>query len=1850
MISTYSSNLHLVQNSLPPIPVPEVTKNSNLEIVFLLGSLDETCSDSIRIGQEALYQAFLQMKKISEIEQNPQDPEEYFAKQLLRAHREACIEEQIVYLVKLGDIHLQKKDWFKTAKILNCSIAIFQKNLPESTIEEYLFYRLEKLEILFLENLENESGYKVSLENCQTSKETRGWLKGIREASLKDFKNSVCKEEDLVEDLHLIESVAHRLTGYYKKILCLLIENCVKQLGNPPLQDSWACIGMGSLAQNEVCLYSEIKFAFLITQRSDKMLRYFRTLAQFLELKIINLGETVFPVFPCDKSPISAGFSVHSGGFTPLGIPKMFELIDTPEGLVQYQSDHWIDQNIALLLALSSVCHIAGSQELTTQYQQAKDKRLNAKSTSHTSSTSKKKFSLDFLKSSTLTSRTFKRKFALDFLKGEIKAFKPDLSEMKEKKHAIDIKRELLRPMQIIFELLALFCDIPTGQSLLIIEALFKKNRISLEGKKNLLQAFRKLIHLQFEAQDFYKGNEHFLYYLELGNEQDLQSFYINEKRIDMLQEIYRTWLPFYSSIQRFLQTDKVEILKDQHFYDDTLIVQGKKYEMNGECDKAREAFQQAVALNPHDIQSQFAFGDLEEKMGNLEKALQRYLKALELTKYKYKGIKHPEVAKCYQAISSIYLKMKNIEKTLEYEKYTLDILLDTYGENHPEVATSFMTIGNLCSRSANYKESVHNYQNALNIHSKSSRENDLVVVMKKLLTTLKQIPFSERNNAYALCLQITEQHRIFTEILDFAIQNGQDDFLRCFLDIPPKQYKDALTVKDMEGFYYKQLIEAKKEELVEEQILCLQMISEQYINKGQLLVGAKILNCALALLYKLPKYPSENRFTIFGEYILERLEQVEIMFLKNKDIQLKHTQSLAHYRNRLKEIRNTCTEQAKTFPVQEVLANLTGQFKALLKTLIIDSQMILGKPPVSWACVGMGSMSRDEMCPYSDIEFAFIVADETEESMAYFRTLSQILELRIINLGETKFPVFGERYPSPTPDGFCMDTGGNTPLGVTGVYELIGKPSSLAQFQSIQWMDRSIILPNAMSHVCFVAGEESLVSDYYCEMKKVQEEIEHKKKSKEKNHKVLSIKLLAGHIEEFSPNLSKEKEQIGAFGIKKELYRPFQEIIASLALFYQLKAKTTFSRIDELASVGIFSTEGAENVKKAINCVLFFRMNAHLFYKNEEEFLCHSEQDKPLDPSLLYFSKQSLQLLEGIYRILIPFHRSAEQFLTSKDHQAFKCSNFYDDRLSEQGKTLCKKLQYSKAHDVRQQAVALNPNDIDALIYLGSIENDIGLNKDALPRNLKALELAIRKHGENHSIVATIHNNIGITYIKLGNYDKALEYLQMGLKMNLQLFGDKHQNVAMNYNNIALVYDELGEDNKALEFKQKSLEIRIETLGENHQDTALIYNNLGVTYDTLGNYNKALECYQNSLKIYLELFGQYHPMSATCINNIGRTYSMLGDFEKGMEHYQKALKTLEILLGENHPTVGLSYNNIATSYYNKGNYKNALAYYEKSLQIRLKVLGEKHHEVGASYCNIGVAYYCLGNYEQALEYNFKGVEIRKQHLGENHPDVATSYGYIGTAYNSLKEYEKSLNYHQMALEIQLKVYHENHRTIATSYNNIAVSYKYLKNYEKSLEFFEKALNIYLQILDENHPNIALSYNNIGVIYDDLKQYEKALENLQKALDIRLKSLNENHPHVAINYYSFGLVFDHMGQYEKSLDYHLKCLQIHLQTLGENHPSFALSYNDIAKVYGQMGNDSEAIKNCIKSLEITCKRQDKTDLAERLELFVNIAKKIPDFKLENFEHIQTLCIEKLGEDHELIKTLLFFQRGSFDAI
>jgi tetratricopeptide (TPR) repeat protein len=89
--------------------------------------------------------------------------------------------------------------------------------------------------------------------------------------------------------------------------------------------------------------------------------------------------------------------------------------------------------------------------------------------------------------------------------------------------------------------------------------------------------------------------------------------------------------------------------------------------------------------------------------------------------------------------------------------------------------------------------------------------------------------------------------------------------------------------------------------------------------------------------------------------------------------------------------------------------------------------------------------------------------------------------------------------------------------------------------------------------------------------------------------------------------------------------------------------------------------------------------------------------------------------------------------------------------------------------------------------------------------------------------------------------YDKAIDYYEKALEINLIVFGSQHPKVATGYNNLGGAWDSKGEYDKAIDYYEKALQIYLNAFGSQHPNVASEYSNLGGAWDSKGNTTKPL-------------------------------------------------------------------------------------------------------------------------------------------------------------------------------------------------------------------------------------------------------------------------------------------------------------------------------------------------------------------------------------------------------------------------
>jgi len=287
------------------------------------------------------------------------------------------------------------------------------------------------------------------------------------------------------------------------------------------------------------------------------------------------------------------------------------------------------------------------------------------------------------------------------------------------------------------------------------------------------------------------------------------------------------------------------------------------------------------------------------------------------------------------------------------------------------------------------------------------------------------------------------------------------------------------------------------------------------------------------------------------------------------------------------------------------------------------------------------------------------------------------------------------------------------------------------------------------------------------------------------------------------------------------------------------------------------------------------------------------------------------------------------------------------------------------------------------------------------------------------------------------------------------------------------------GDFDKALEYDQNALLINLKVFGQVHPECAKNYKSIGVTYKNKGDFDKALEYYQKALKIGLQIYGEKGGFVGSYYQSVGIAYYFKKDYDRALQYYNHALRIYQLTYGDQHPFISLIHNNIAYLYADINNVKKALEYHNKALKLRLEKYGVNHYYVASSYNNIGLLHFKEKEYGKALDYYEKALKIRKDKFGDHHQYLALSLNNIGRVYFEQNYNDEAIKYYQKALIANIPNFKD---TILTNQPETlkALSKSYLL---ESLAY--KAEAFYAKFKGSNsRKDIAVAIKNYDLIFE----------------------------------------------------------------------------------------------------------------------------------------------------------------------
>ena len=368
-----------------------------------------------------------------------------------------------------------------------------------------------------------------------------------------------------------------------------------------------------------------------------------------------------------------------------------------------------------------------------------------------------------------------------------------------------------------------------------------------------------------------------------------------------------------------------------------------------------------------------------------------------------------------------------------------------------------------------------------------------------------------------------------------------------------------------------------------------------------------------------------------------------------------------------------------------------------------------------------------------------------------------------------------------------------------------------------------------------------------------------------------LEKRLAAGEIAQ-----AEYQQQLGLLEQKYEQFEPLLELMADKY------ARTDYSQLTS-TDISINAAIEGGNLDEAERLI----HSKGDFAQREQELQAEQERNQQTE-QLLREAQEKLQTMQQTTR------ERMKQLAEDYYHlHSIHLTRFQNDSA---GFYLCK-------------CADTDTTNIDYQIQAGQfMKNMLAEYSIALPYFARA-ERMTDKESLNKAIVT---HELGHTYFKLKDYDKAEQYYQLSLNIRQDTRGKEHpEEVAETMSQLGNLYSMKKDYKTALQYHQQTLKIREKYYGSNSRQVAVTLGNIAYIYFFEGKLDKALQNYERIEKIHQNNSDIPKREAADNYNNLARIYFKLNALDKSLQYFGKAYEIYLNVYGAKHPLTQSTEKNI---------------------------------------------------------------------------------------------------------------------------------------------------------------------------------------------------------------------------------------------------------------------------------------------------------------------------------------------------
>ena len=899
--------------------------------------------------------------------------------------------------------------------------------------------------------------------------------------------------------------------------------------------------------------------------------------------------------------------------------------------------------------------------------------------------------------------------------------------------------------------------------------------------------------------------------------------------------------------------------------------------------------------------------------------------------------------------------------------------------------------------------------------------------------------------------------------------------------------------------------------------------------------------------------------------------------------------------------------ELIKIVAIERLQNKITLDYTNIMAKLADDCRKIMGKVPCKFAIIGMGSLARKEITPFSDFEHVIVFDTQfngqNEEILNYFRWYSVIFQIILIHLGETVIPSvlnytnskFGSWFfDDITKSGVSFDGtfpwASKYPLGRQQLTEdkdwktelIKSVPDMLKYLNSKESLKNGYHLGDILTKICYVYGDESLFAEFQSGVNNILQ-------SQNEDLRNEVLKQIIDDLENFSIRtvLLKITDK-GNYHVKKDVYRVTTLFIAALGRLNKIATFSCFDIIRQLAETCVISNYTKHNLMYAIAIACEIRLRWYMINKKQKDDInCIDATTKFLEiigerSAISYLQiaytlqcdiSKRLDLKKGHFYshpdlLNISIYLSFQKNKHAKQYfNAFKI-NQKEQRLLDFD-TCLKMLTTKQTTDSNKQTELSNKPTTEYVFYqklysMGKILYEMKKFIDAkeyLERALKIKQQMSKDVGTDKEVAYTYHE-IGRCLIQMNRLTDARTCLEKALKIKKQISCDVagDREVATTLAEIGRCLNRMNKLTDAKDYCQRALTIlrRASNNIDTDREVAYILRELGRCLNQMNKLTDARKYLEKALEIKQRTSKDVttDTQIAITLAEIGRCLIAMNKLTDAKNYFERVLdikkrKSSDVTTDRE---VAYTLHDLGRCLIKMNKLTDARTYLERALEIEQLVSSDVaiDREVAITLAEIGRCLMQMNKLTDAKNY-FERALKNKQRASSNiaiDREVAYTLHDLGQCLHQMNKLTDAKDYLERALEIKQRTSSDVSidREVAHTLQEIGQCLIAMDKLTDAKDYLERALEIKqnssIDVATDRKVAVTLCY--IGRCLIKMNQFADAKGYLERALTIDQQTSGNvaTDREVAIILAEIGRCLMQMNKLTDAKNYFERALQI----------------------------------------------------------------------------------------------------------